>query len=204
MANPNSRTIPAQQEGTQADIVEIIKASDPQEAKLLFLKARERLFDIAHWASISEGISASFVLTDKKGESKDGFPETGDYVRIDIPGPGSSAGEGYDWVRIEMVEDKRAAETDQEWSTIKVRPSENPAKKKEVAHFFESGATSSFIVKREDTILSAEIYGRNEKPNKESKKITDKIRNAVTGTLAAAGLAKIQWQKLAKGLLNTK
>lgn len=204
MTIPDSHAIPSQDDGSQADIIETIKASDPQEAKLLFLKARERLFDIAHWADISEGLSASFALTDKNGKSKDGFPEAGDHIRIDIPGPGSSAGEGYDWVSVEMVEDKRVSETDWEWSTIKVRPSEDPLKKEGVAHFFESRATSSFIVKREDTIVSAEVHGRNEKPNKESKKITDKIRNTVTGTLATAGLAKIQWQKLVKGLLNIR
>src|SRR5687768_18515305 len=107
MANPNTRTIPSQEEGTQADIIETIKASDPQEAKLLFLKARERLFDVARWGNISEGISASFVLTDNNGKSKDGFPETGDHIRIDIPGPGSSAGEGYDWVKVEMRSEER-------------------------------------------------------------------------------------------------
>ncbi len=204
MAKPGSQSSSSPNEGTQADIVEIIEAADPQEAKLLFLKARERLFDISHWESISEGLSASFDLTDKNGNLKEGFPEKGDHIRIDIPGPGSSAGRGYDWVRVEMIEDRRAIDTDREWTIIKVRPSEDPVKQEGVAHFFEDQATSSFIVTREDTKLSAEVHGRNEKPNKKNKKLADKIRNTVTGTLAAAGIAKIQWQKLVKGLLNVK
>lgn len=204
MANPGSESLSPQEEGTQSDIVEIIEAADPQEAKLLFLKARERLFDISHWENISEGLSASFDLTDKNGNLKEGFPEKGDHIRIDIPGPGSSAGKGYDWVRVEMIEDKRAGDADREWSIIKVRPSEDPVMQEGVAHFFEDRATSSFIVTREDTKLSAEVHGRNEKPNKKSKKLADKIRNTVTGTLATAGIAKIQWQKLVKGLLNIK
>jgi len=204
MSNPDSQSSSSQEEGTQAHIVEIIEAADPQEAKLLFLKARERLFDISHWENISEGLSASFDLTDKNGNIKEGFPEKGDHIRIDIPGPGSSAGKGYDWVRVEMIEDKRAGDSDREWSIIKVRPSEDPVMQEGVAHFFEAIATSSFIVTREDTKLSAEVHGRNEKPNKKSKKLADKIRNTVTGTLATAGIAKIQWQKLVKGLLNIK
>jgi hypothetical protein len=204
MANSDTPTIPPQEEGKQADIIEMIKAPDVQEAKLLFLQARERLFDIVHWGDISDGLSASFVLTNKQGTPRDGFPAKGDHIRINIPGPGSSAGEGYDWVRVEMIEDKRLPESDEEWSAMKVRPSEDPLKQEGVAHFFESGATSSFIVKRSGMTITAEVHGRNEKPNTESKKLTDKIRNALVGTAATSGIAKIQWQKLAKGLLKIK
>lgn len=199
-----SHSIPPQQEGVQADIIELRTASDVQEAKLLFLKTRERLYDINRWGDISEGISATFLLTDNTGLPREDFPKTGDLVRIDIPGPGTMAGEGYDWVRVEHVEDKRSADNDEEWSVMKVRPSEGPSKKEGVAHFFKNSATSTFIVKRKDAIVSAEIHGRNEKPNTSAKRITDKIRNALVGTAATTGASKIQWQKLAKGLLNMK
>lgn len=203
MTIPNSQAVPPQQEGRQADIIEKIKTPDIPQAKLFFQQVKKRLLDIAHWEDISEGISASFALINKYGKVKNGYPETGDHIRIDIPGPGPPAGRGYDWVRIEMIEEG-ATETDREWCIIKVRPSEDPVKKEGVAHFFENQATSSFIVKREGTLLSAEVHGRNEKPNTENKKLSDKIRNAVVGTAATTGLAKIQWQKLAKGLLNIK
>ena len=200
--DPSSNSIPPQREGVQADIIEMEIASDPQEAKLLFLKARERLFDIAHWGDISEGLSASFLLTDASGIRKEDFPEPGDHIRINIPGPGSEAGKGYDWVRVELVEDKRSGATDEEWSVMKVRPSEDPTNREGVAHFLENQATSSFVIRRKDNTVSAEVHGRNEKPNTSAKKITDKIRNALVGTAAAAGVGKIQWQKLAKGLLK--
>lgn len=200
--DPSSNSIPPQREGVQADIIEMEIASDPQEAKLLFLKARERLFDIAHWEAISEGLSASFLLTDASGIRKEDFPEPGDHIRINIPGPGSEAGKGYDWVRVELVEDKRSGATDEEWSVMKVRPSEDPTNREGVAHFLENQATSSFVIRRKDNTVSAEVHGRNEKPNTGAKKLTDKIRNALVGTAAAAGVGKIQWQKLAKGLLK--
>ena len=202
MAIQNSKLIPSQQEGQQADIVETVKASDEEEAKILFLQARERLFDIAHWSVISEGISASFVLTDKHGKLKQGIPAAGDHFRIDIPGPGTLAGQGYDWVRVEVVDDNQAPEDKKEWAIIKVRPSEDPATKEGVAHFLGEEATSSFIVKRENDIVTAEVHGRNEKPNTGAGKLPDKIRNTVVGVGAVAGFAKIQWHKLVKGLLN--
>jgi hypothetical protein len=202
MATTDSRVIPPQEEGKQVDIIEKMKASDPEEAKSLFIQAKEKLFDINHWSDISEGLSASFLLIDRYGKPKKGIPEPGDHFRIDIPGPGSSAGSGFDWVRVEMVEDHCASEADCEWVVIKVRPSEDPTKKEGVAHFFEEKATSSFIVKRENDTIAAEVHGRNEKPNTEAEKLPDKVRNIVIGASAVAGFAKVQWEKLAKGLLN--
>ncbi|MGZ8558002.1 MAG: hypothetical protein ACXWWC_06715 [Chitinophagaceae bacterium] len=202
MLNQNSQAIPAQEEGKQVDITETLKASDREEAKLFFRQARNRLFDIANWSTISKGISASFILTDPLGTPKQGIPAPGDHFRIDIPGPGSLAGEGFDWVRVEMVEDNKVG--DSEWAFIKVRPSEDPVKQEGVAHFLQEHATSSFIVKREGNLISAEVHGRNEKPNTETKKVTDKVRNTVIGSLAVVGVATIQWQKLVKGLLNVE
>ncbi len=196
------KPIPAQREGVRADIIEIRIAPDLQEAKLLFLKTRERLYDISQWGDISDGLSADFKLTDDTGLLKKDFPIPGDYIRIDIPGPGSAAGDGYDWVRIEQVEDKRMPEADEEWSAMTVRPAEDPVRKEGTAHFFKDSATSTFIVKRKDTIVSAQVHGRNEKPNTSAKKLADKVRNVLVGTAAATGVSKIQWQKLVKGLLN--
>ena len=201
MANSNSRTIPAQEEGAQADLVEIIKASDQQEAKLLFLKARERLFNISHWASISEGISASFILTDKRGESKDGFPETGDYIRIDIPGPGTRSGDGFDWVQVEAVEQVDTAE--KESFGFRVRPAQNPQNQaSDVAHFYSPESTSTFTVTRENTKLHAAIYDRNTKVNKPAGSVADKVRDAVIGTAGILSFSKIQWKALTEGLLQ--
>ena len=204
MVIENSQAIPPQEEGKQVDIVETIKASNNEEAKLIFRQARQRLFDISNWSQISEGISASFLLIDQYGKEKQGMPAKGDYFRIDIPGPGASAGEGYDWVSVEMIDDHPAPDNKTEWAIIKVRPSEDPATKEGVAHFFDDEATSSFVVKREDDLISAEVHGRNEKPNTSAENLPDKIRNAVVGIGAVAGFAKIQWQKLVKGLLNTR
>jgi len=204
MANQNSQAIPPQEEGKQVDIVETIKASNDEEARLIFRQARQRLFDVSNWSQISEGISALFLLTDQYGKEKQGMPARGDYFRIDIPGPGALAGEGYDWVRVEMIDDNPAPENKTEWTIIKVRPSENPATKEGVAHFFDEEATSSFIVKREDDLITAEVHGRNEKPNISAEELPDKIRNTVVGIGALAGFAKIQWRNLAKGLLNIR
>lgn len=193
--------IPPQEKGKQSDTIEKIEAPDPETAARIFREAKERLFDVSNWGTISKGISASFVLTDSQGNKKQGPPLEGDHFRIDIPGPGPSAGGGYDWVKVELVEDGPG---DREQVTIRVRPSADPRKKEGTAHFFKDDATSSFIVKREDNTVYAEVHGRNEEPNTTSEKITDKIRNTVTGIGAGAGLSTLQWQKLVKGILGSK
>jgi len=200
MVISDSKFVPPQHEGGKADIVERITVSNNLQAKRLFVKVRHRLFDISSWGDISEGISASFQLADKNGNIKNGMPRAGDYIRIDIPGPGSLAGNGYDWVRIELVQED--SDAGGEIAIIKVRPSADPKKQEGTAHFFDSSATSSFLIKREGRHIAAEIHGRNEEPNTESKKLTDKVRNLVVSTAATIGFSKIQWQKLAKGLLN--
>jgi len=196
------QAIPPQQQGQQADIVEKMHASHTFQAKSVFHDAKMRLLDISEWGTISDGMSASFQLTDQFGNMKNGLPEVGDHIRINIPGPGSSAGKGYDWVRIELV--KEGTDTKSEFAAIKVRPSADPQKREGTAHFFDRSATSSFMIVREGCVITAEIHGRNEEPNTETKKLPDKVRNLVVGTAATIGLAKIQWQKLAKGLLNFK
>lgn len=202
MARSSSTDVPQQREGDQADIVETVTTPGEEQAKEVFKNARQRLLDVSNWGVISKGISAEFLLTDNLGQPKEGKPEPGDHFRINIPGPGSKAGEGYDWVRVETVEDETGDSGSSESIMIKVRPSGHPEKKEGVAHFLDPAATSSFIVRRHKEMISAEVHGRNEKPNTHTETIPDKIRNAVVGTTASKFAGKIQWKKLVKGLLD--
>ena len=184
------------------DVEAHVEAAAPEEAHRIFAEAKKRLLDINHWSHISSGISASFVLTDCRGTIKKCTPQVGDYFRIDIPGPGTTAGDGFDWVRIEMIEEEPGYLGTKESVVMRVRPGPQPENKKQTAHFFDPDATSSFIVKREGRRISAEVHGRNEKPNTESGNPIDALRNAVVSMGAQAGLARIQWEKLVKGILN--
>ena len=195
-------TIPSQQTGSQTDVIEEKKLSTEEEAKTAFVAAKERLLDVNHWEDISEGISTSFVLVDNFGNLKSGLPKPGDYFKIDIPGPGPTAGEGHDWVKVEAIEDYSAPDAPQESISIRVRPSHDPRMEEGTAHFFDNKATSSFVVKREKNIVSAAVHGRNEESNTTAKTVSDKLRNAVIKVAAVAGFSAIQWKKLVKGLVG--
>ena len=195
-------TIPPQQTGSQTDVVEEKKLPTEDEARNLFVQAKERLLDVNHWKDISEDISTSFVLVDNFGNLKSGPPKPGDFVKIDIPGPGPTAGEGHDWVKVEAIEDYSAPDASQESISILVRPSHDPRMEEGTAHFFDNKATSSFVVKRDKNNVSAAVHGRNETSNTAAKTVSDKLRNAVIKVAAAVGFSAIQWTKLVKGLVG--
>jgi hypothetical protein len=195
--------VPPQEEGSKKDIAHSVKALDENDARKLFDIARNRLVDINHWHTFSN--PAHFQLTDNRGRELNRTAEKGDFFKINIHAPGPVEGKGYDWVYIEAIDDQSNPNGHTEHVAIRVRPASSPEIKSDenVAHFFSEESTSSFVVKREGTTVTAAVYGRNETPNTETTNIVDKVRNAVVAITAILGLANVQWNSLVKGLLKT-
>lgn len=189
--------IPEQSEGTQTNTESEIELENEEEAKSFFITVKERLLKVNNWRQYAGAGTADFELTDEKGNPADRLPQKGDHFKIDIPGPGTVTGEGNDWVQIEELTE------DENCIGIRVRPATNPKnERKDVAHFFDETATSSFIVKREKNKVIAGVYGRNEKPNTNTETVVDKIRNATIATGAISGFSKLQWKSLVNGLVK--
>ena len=170
-------------------------------AKKFFVKVKHRLQNVNQWKEYAGNISADFRLVDKLGREVQRKAKKGDYFKIDIPGPGSKSGDGYDWVRIEEVVSTSAANA--ESFGFRVRPADNPYKNDhEVAHFYSKESTSSFVVERNGNKITASIYDRNTKPNSDADGRFDKIRDTVVGTAGVITFSKIQWKNLVDGLLN--
>ncbi len=203
---PESKaTIPPQKEGTKKDIEHTVTTVDDNDARKLFAIARNRLMDVNHWHDYSGGgISATFKLSDPKGKPLERTAEQNDLFKIDLPAPGPAEGRGFDWVRIEAIEEHIDPNGPQESIAIRVRPTSSPETQGEnVAHFFKDQATSSFVLERDGRNVTAAVYGRNEVPNTETPNVVDKVRNAVVGTTAIFGFSNVQWNKLVKGLLDS-
>lgn len=170
------------------------------EAKSFYSTARQRLLFVHNWGKIAGKLSADFQLTDNQGKETDRPAQKGDHFRIDITGPGSKAGEGYDWAR---VEDIKEVNGNVDSIAILVRPASNPQTGNEnVAHFFSEKSTSTFVLTREGNQVTASIYDRNIEANEETKEPLDKIRNAVVGLGAKHGFSKLQWQALAEAFVK--
>lgn len=172
------------------------------QARNDFTVACRRLRDVNQWKALCGTFSSGFQLIDISGNAIDGTAAVGLYIRIDIPGPGSTAGQGYDWVLIEKIEHV-SLNDHQEIFYMRARPVEHPLHKTEgVAHFLNNDATSSFTITRNYDQLTATVFGRNEVPNTHTGHVVDNVRNAIIGASGAIGVSKLQWGALVKGVLG--
>jgi hypothetical protein len=194
--------VPQQYTGSEVESEASTDFKSEEEAITFFKIARQRLLDVNSWHRVAEKISAHFQIVDKVGEPKDRLVNEGDYLRIDIPGPGRPQGDGYDWVCVETINELKNHIVQS--VGLRVRPHPNPFDEKtETAHFYSREATSSFIVTRESSRVSSWIIDRNLVPNKEAESLADRIRDTAVGLGAIAGFSKLQWQGLANGLVAT-
>lgn len=193
--------IPENKTGVVIDSADATGLENEEQAKAFFDIAKERLLNVNNWHQITGVLSAKFQLIDKEGHEVNRKVQKGDYFKIDIPGPGSEAGQGYDWVCVEDLKEVAGQQVDS--VGLRVRPASNPFSKDEsIAHFYSEDSTSTFIVTREGNNVSATIYDRNTKPNTDSEGILDKIRHVAAGIGAIMGLSKIQWKGLADALVK--
>lgn len=194
--------VPENIEGKPVDIEYKVTEKDLLAAQTTYNRVCKRLLNPPVWKQLAGSLSAEFALFSPDNQPAERLIEKGDYLRIDIPGPGSKAGEGYDWVRVEALQDGVAANADESFG-IKLRSSKNPANPGDgTAHFFTENASSTFIVKRQGLTVAMCYYGRNELPNTNNDSMVDKVRNSLVAAGALAGMSNLQWNALAKGLLS--
>ena len=195
--------LPKQEIGTEMNAVEKKVLNSEQEAIDFYETVKQKLFNVSCWAEISKVPISTFKLTDSSGQEVDRKVEEGDYLKIDIPGPGTSTGEGYDWVVIEEIKEEKSENMD--LTSMTVRPSANPANDNDdVAHFLKDQATSTFQVRRIGLEVSAEEHGRNEVPNSDTDHALDNIRNTIVGWSAKIGFSYPQWKSLVVGLIESR
>jgi hypothetical protein len=192
--------IPAQEKGKSLDLQEEVISEEVGAAKEIFQRAVERLSHPTSWHETAGTLSASFSIDGKNpGEAV----QQGDHLRIAIPGPGLSEGDGEDWVRVEAIQKNFDSQYDESFGIL-VMVCPNPHTKGDaVAHLFAEGASSTFLITRKGKTVTAQYKGRNELPNTEDLTVTDKVRNLVVAGGALAGISDLQWSALLKGLLST-
>ncbi|HVS94578.1 MAG TPA: hypothetical protein VHE59_21215 [Mucilaginibacter sp.] len=196
-------TIPKQNVGRATDFDEERSYDTQKEAHTAFQKAAARLLTVGEWHNYAGPGSSRFCMTNNMGEEVSGFAREGFLFNIDLPAPGSNAGDGLEWVMIERIEAAGDAQSVEEYISLLARPVPDPRKTDTaIAHFYKEASTSTFIIKRLNKTVTVAIHGRNETPNNEQVGLHDKIRNTLIALTARIGLAGPQWKKLAKGLLD--
>jgi hypothetical protein len=198
---PGDKHVPPQQVGTEMNAVEKLELSSETEAINFFKTVKMRLLDVNRWSEVAGVPLSAFKLTDCQGHEVHRTAVEGDYLKIDIPGPGTKTGGGYDWVVIEQIREE--IQDGAEILTMTVRPAANPlGEDGHTAHFLTDQATSTFQVKRIENTIYAEEHGRNETPNTDTGHVLDNIRNAFVGWAAKIGFSYPQWKSLVNGLIN--
>ena len=193
--------VPPQFKGQEIEVDAVQDLKTESEAQRLYDIAKKKLLNVNNWNRIAGAVTARFQIIDKKGNEVDREVQKGDYLRIDIPGPGTKEGGGFDWVLVEELDEIRQPSVQS--VGFRVRPNQNPfGQRNETAHFYSKEATSSFIIIREKTKIIAWIIDRNLRPNTEQESLADKIRDVAVGISAIAGFSKVQWQGLANALIE--
>ena len=200
MENTNN-TIPEQTKGAKTDTSASINLGTNEEALDYYHFAKNKVLNISHWHTYSGTGTADFQLTDSLGNTVQRLAEKGDHFRIDIPGPGSKTGNGFDWVQIREIFEE--INPDGQQISIIVKPATNPNNANlDTAHFFLEDASSTFIIRREGKKVFAEVHGRNEQPNTDTENLIDKARNIAVAAGAMLGFSKVQWKSLVDGLVD--
>ncbi|MCQ9634256.1 hypothetical protein MP478_01650 [Chryseobacterium sp. WG14] len=194
--------IPRQRKGGFHNTESIKKFDNPEMAVQEFIILKNRLYSVNEWKDFCGNGFAGFKLYDSSGNYADRIPVKGDFIRIDIPGPGTLEA-GFDWVTIIDISDQYTKEDEFENILITCRPSKEPgnSRKKYTAHFYSSSATSTFMISRGNTYIKAAVYGRNETANLDAN-FLDTIRNLVIALGGMIGISRIQWKRLTDALLD--
>ncbi len=198
-----ARSVPYQNVGTRSGAEVVKNVTSLVDAKLAYRLAKKRLLDVNNWNNYAGVNMTMFYLYSKRNTKLRRPAIEGDFIAIDIPGPGPASGKGYDWVHIEKIEETKYNENDMTVFIMQVRPCVPPfSSLKDVAHFYTSQATSSFIITRNGHNIKAEEQGRNEIANAAVESKTDSVRNKIVAFTASHGFAFPQWKKLMQGLIK--
>lgn len=193
--------IPVNDRGKQLNLQASTTLRTKEAAAARFKLAAARLLRPQRWQQLCGAASASFEVMGKKLKPLMRRVEEDDYIRINIPGPGPGLGDGYDWVRVSLIESSGVSDHRQLGLKLAAIPNPHSAEPSS-AHFFKSGSSSTLIVHLDNMKVMATYHGRNEVVNNETGNVPDNIRNTIIAAGAMAGLSELQWSRLIHALIE--
>lgn len=159
----------------------------------------KKLIDINAWQQIAVGLSAEFVIVNEKKEVQMRRVKKNDFIRIDIPGPGTPSAGGYDYVKVTSFD--QYDHQNKRKTFLSLQPSPDPSTLgDDAAHFFKKYTSSNIVIKQEGNSVSLHYAGRNEVINTETGNVLDNVRNFLVGLGAKLGASYPQWKALIDGL----
>ncbi len=170
----------------------------PEAAKHFFEETKARFLRPKNWESFTSGFGASFAPFDAEGNPLSKQISVGDSLKISVPPPANTHA---DWVRVEALESEES--DGEELVGLRVRPTDDLQKAgEETAHFFSKTATSTWILHREETTVTACYFGRGEAPNEEGESFWKQLRDKIVAFAGIVGFSDLQWKAFLEGLLH--
>ena len=194
-------SIPAQLKGGCHDIVSMHCANTVDKAKANYKELQRRLVAVNEWHTFSEKIKAEFILVTPINDQPTDELKVGNLIKIDIPGPGSPSGSGFDWTEISKVETDDDEEFPYFAFTLKPCPAPD-TKDDTVAHFYSKESSNTFIIRRIGTCIYVEVHGRNEIENTSDAPLLDIVRNKAVAIGSKFGIGSLNWMGFASALLE--
>lgn len=194
--------IPQHLKGESHDIVNMKCVDSDKSAEELYQDVVIRLKTVKEWHSYSDKVKAKFVIINPDtGVETDEF-EIGYLVRIEIPGPGTVSGNGFDWTKITNIQTNKNRD-DMAYFAMTLKPCSPPnANSDVIAHFYKEKSSNTFIIRKIGDCIYAEVHGRNETINISDVPLMDSIRNIGINIGSKIGLGGLNWLALTEGLLN--
>ena len=199
MKHPN---IPRQLKGGCHDIVSMHCANTIDIAKDQFEQLQERLQSVNLWDTYSNKVKTKFVLFDPIKNQPTQELKIGNFIKIDIPGPGNPSGSGFDWTEIIDIQIGKESE-DHPFFAFTIKPCPAPDSNDEtVAHFYNEESSNTFVVRKMGTCIYVEIHGRNQIENTSDAPLLDILRNKAVALGSKYGIGNLNWIGFASALLE--
>ena len=198
----NYPVLPSQFKGSSHDIVSMHCANTLKKARNNYEILKHRLQAVNKWHTFSEKIRAEFFLVNPNTFLETTSFSTGNLVKIDIPGPPSPSGKGYDWTEItEIQEDEN--DDNYQFYAFTLRPCANPETKSDtISHFYNAEATNTFVIRRLGNCIYIEAHGRNQTENTSDVPLLDQVRNKAIAVGSKLGLGSLNWLGFTSALLE--
>lgn len=191
--------VPENEKGNKKDLSFEISTSTTVEAEDWFIEAKVKLLDIGGWNEWSKDLKVNFSLTNATGNIIRRPARKANYIRLEMP---DQAPNNYDWEYIEAIEYDDYPDEERETIAMRVRTSVSPvAFQKGITYTFNDDATTTFVIERIGTKITAHYHRRNEIPDT-NKDIIDSVKNISISVGAWSSVTDTEWKSLLKGILE--
>lgn len=188
--------------GSENNAASIVICNSEKEAFDQFRKLSAKLVEVNNWNGYASKNPTDFYLYSKEN-NKSANAQLNDLVKIKMPAPKNSLGNGFDWVIVNQLDSIEQTETKVFLLQMKPHSCAESANGN-IAHFYTEDASNTFVLAKKDKTVQFSIHGRNEVPNTKKVGLVCAIRNFFVASGGIFGGSKVQWQDFTEEFIKNQ